>query len=481
MRRRRGDSRLAIWSLLPLAFVACITADTGNAGPGETDHGNGAIIAASPLAASLDSAARAHVESTTVPGVSVAVVRGGETLLQGGYGFVDLEWDVPTPADGSASYEIGSVTKQFTTATVLKLAEEGRVDLDADFTEYVEFQTGGRTVSVRRLMDHTSGIKGYTEMEVFGSLTPFDLPKDTLVRLVEAQPFDFEPGYAQIYNNSAFFLLGLIIEDVTGRPYEVVVEERLFEPAGMDDSYYCDALAIRDGRANGYDQAGADSLIRARYLDHTWPYAAGSLCSTVGDLVAWNAALHGGGLLGDGSYTEMTTPAPLADGVPIRYGMGIGVDSAFGQPVLRHGGGINGFLSSLAWYPDAELTVAVLQNSTGSPGPGQLADVLAELVLGPAPVLDAVPFEGDLAPLVGTYRGPARGITLTVRVTEADGELAIDNSLRGGEAVRPVHRGGLRWDDDGGMRYLFEPSGAQAERLRIDVGSGHYVLTRVAG
>lgn len=450
-------------------------------GPGGSDASP--VLADGALAVALDSAARAHVESVTVPGVSVAVVRDGRTLLRAGYGFVDLEWNVATPPDGSASYEIGSVTKQFTAAAVLKLAEDGLVDLDADITEYVDFDTRGRTVPVRRLMDHTSGIKGYTEMPVFGSLTPFDLPKDTLLRLVEAEPFEFDPGYAQIYNNSAFFLLGLVVEAVSGMSYEQFVEERLFDPAGMDASYYCDELAVREGRANGYDAAGQDSLIRARYLDHTWPYAAGSLCSTVGDLVAWNEALHGRALLSDGSYADMTTPDPLEDGVPIRYGMGIGVDSAFGRPVLRHGGGINGFVSSLAWYPEDRLTVAVLQNSTGQPGAGALARSLAEIVLGPGPDAepDAMSFQGDLGALAGSYRGPARGITLTVRVGVEGGELVVDNSLRGGEAVRPAYRGVRGWEDDGGMRYLFEPSDGPAERLRIDVGSGHYVLTRIAG
>jgi len=131
-------------------------------------------------------------------------------------------------------------------------------------------------------------------MQVFGELTPFELPRDTLLRLVEAEPFDFEPGGAQIYNNSANFLLGLVLEEVSGMSYEAFVAERLFGPAGMGGSYYCDELAVRDGRAHGYDAAGPDSLVRARYLDHTWPYAAGSLCSTVGDLVAWNRALHAG-------------------------------------------------------------------------------------------------------------------------------------------------------------------------------------------
>ena len=253
------------------------------------------------------------------------MVRGADTLLLRGYGYADLEWEVPTPPDAAASYEIGSVTKQFTAAAVLKLVDEGRIDLDADVTEYLpDFDTQDHPVPVRRLLDHTSGIQGYTEMPVFGDLMRDPLPRDSLVSLVEAEPFLFEPGTGQIYNNSAFFLLGLIIEEISGDSYEAFVQTRLFEPLGMDRSYYCSVSDIRARRAHGYD-AGPDGLQRKAYLDHTWPYAAGSLCSTAGDLVRWNQALHGGRVLSAASYEAMTTPLPLLDGTELEYAMGLGI------------------------------------------------------------------------------------------------------------------------------------------------------------
>jgi CubicO group peptidase (beta-lactamase class C family) len=145
------------------------------------------------LSARLIAATEAYVESPIITGVSVAVVQGDDVLLQGGFGFVDLEWDVETPTSGEVSYEIGSVTKQFTSAAILLLVEEGKIDLDADFTEYLDFDTQGRSITVRRLLDHTSGIESYTDMPVFRDLSRFTLPRDTLVRLVEDEPFDFEP------------------------------------------------------------------------------------------------------------------------------------------------------------------------------------------------------------------------------------------------------------------------------------------------
>ena len=503
VRRRAGGVCLSVISAAVIGATVMLTGcvpddpggdpgdDPGMERAGPSARAGGGVQAQGALAAALDSAARAHVQDDMVPGVSVAVVRGDETLLRRGYGYVDLEWDVPTPADGSASYEIGSVTKQFTAAATLLLAEEGLVDLDADFTEYVDFDSRGRSIPVRRLLDHTSGIKGYTEMGVFGELSIRDLPRDTLVRLVEAEPLEFEPGTALIYNNSAYFLLGLIIEEVSGMPYEELVARRLFEPAGMDDSYYCDELAVRDGRAHGYDAASPDSLVRARYLDHTWPYSAGSLCSTVDDLVAWNRALHGGELLSQASYQAMTMPAPLEDGTVIRYAMGLGVDDRGGHRVIGHGGGINGFVSQLFYFPEDEVTIVVLQNAAVQPGAGSLAADLADIVVGPVTEPEAVAFDGELSTLTGVYRGPARGRTLTLRVSaEAaglvirEGEAEVAAAVAGGaedeDAVRPSYRGGLRWDD-GNTRYIFLRDGTGVDELRVDSGSGHYVLERVEG
>lgn len=429
------------------------------------------------LVAVLDSAARAHLESPTIPGLSVAVVRGGEVLLHRGYGLVDTEWNVPTPEDGSASYQIGSVTKQFTAAAVMLLVEESRVDLEADFTDYVGFDTGSRTVSVRRLLDHTSGIESYTDLKAFEELAVRDLPRDSLLRMLEAEDFDFEPGEALIYNNSGFFILGLIIEAVSGQTYEEFIQERLFEPAGMTESYYCDETAIRQKRAHGYDAVSPEELIRAQYIDHTWPFAAGSLCSTVGDLAKWNETVHGGGILRSGSYQAMVTPNALDDGTPLRYAMGVGVTERSGLPVISHGGGINGFLSQLAWYPDDQLTVVVLQNSTGSPGPGELANTLAELVLGPEPEIAAVPFQGDLGRYVGTYKGVGRGRDLEVEVQDVDGrmELRLDE-----QAWTPVYRGGERWVR-GNVQLTFVPSASGVDELRFDSGGGHYILRRAGG
>jgi CubicO group peptidase (beta-lactamase class C family) len=428
------------------------------------------------LVAALDSAARAHVEHAMVAGVSVAVVRGGDTLLLRGYGYADLEWGIGTPQDASASYEIGSMTKQFTAAAIMQLVEKGKLDLDADFTDYLtDFDAQGHVVSLRRLLDHTSGIKSYTAMPVFGDLAAQDLPRDTLVSLVGDEPFEFEPGTAQIYNNSAFFFLGLIIERVSGKSYEEYVQEHLFGELGMDDSYYCSESAIREHRAHGYD-GSPEGLRRKGYLDHTWPYAAGSLCSTAGDLIRWNQALHGGGVVSDVSYHAMTTPMPLVDGTPLDYAMGLGVRDRAGTRVISHGGGINGFLSDGRYYPGEELTTIVLQNSTGPQGPGALGSAFADLILGPVPDPIAVDYAGDLDALVGEYIGPARGVHLHMLVSRDGDQLVF--TRRGQEnGQRPLFVGDGVWQV-GGTRFSFDVLGNRAVELMLFQGSARYRLKR---
>jgi CubicO group peptidase (beta-lactamase class C family) len=473
---RKTASTMAGTVLLPLLCLAA-----GAPLPANAQVGQDGLQAAeeTALLATLDSLARAHVEHERVAGVSVAVVRGPETLLLGGYGEVDLEWNVPTPRDGDANYEIGSMTKQFTAAAILRLVEEGAVDLEADITRYLpDYDTRGHAIPVRRLLDHTSGIRGYTEMPFFGEISVRKLPRDTLVTLVEAHPLDFEPGTALIYSNSAYFLLGLIIEEVSGKTYAEYVEQELFEPAGMADSHYCSERAVRENRAHGYD-SGPDGLLRAAYLDHTWPYAAGSLCSTVADLVRWNQALHGGEILSVDSYRAMITPRPLKDGTPTRYAMGLLVTGEGRHRAISHGGGINGFLSDGRYYPEEDLIVVALQNSTGPRGPGALTRQLAQAVLGPAPEPPATTFRGDLAELTGRYTGAARGRTLTLEVRR-DGDALIFAVEGTDQEIRPTHLEGLTWGQ-GLLRLWFIRKNGEIAELRLDEGSSHLVLEREEG
>lgn len=386
------------------------------------------------LAERLDSIAASGVLANRAVGTVAAVVKGNDTLLMKGYGRANVEWDVPMPAD--AMFEIGSVTKQFTAAAILQLRDEGKLSLDDEITKWFpDFDTRGNTVTVRHLLDHTSGMVGLTEMPEFDLLVWNQaFPRDSAYALIKRYPFQFPTGTAQMYNNSAFWLAGLIVEKASGMTYEDYVEQRIFAPLGMTRSMYCDSGEHVPGRANGYSVRNG-VIRRAPTNVHRWPFAAGSLCSTAGDLVKWVRALHGGQVLSPRSYQEMTTPSTLADGTPLRYGLGIGVGKdSRGLTYIGHGGSVSGFTAEAGWYPDAQMAVVVLVNSNGSVDPGDVGgELAAELLPWERPT--AAPFTGDAASLVGTYRGPGRGRDMVVQVTQAPQGIAV--SVNGGTA-RPV-------------------------------------------
>ena len=431
--------------------------------------------AATDPPARIDAIVGAPIADGKVAGTAVAVVKGGQTVMMKGYGLADLEWTVPMPAD--ATFEIGSVTKQFTAAAILLLRDEGRLSLDDEVTKYLpDYPAQGHRVTLRRLLNHTSGIKGYTELEEFEDFQRLDKPREALVALFGARPFDFAPGEEQIYNNSAFFLLGLIIEKVSGQSYAAFVQERLFDRVGMPSSYYCSERAIRQHHAHGYDtREGA--LVLKDFLDHDWPFAAGSLCSNAADLVAWNRALHGGQVLSAASYKEMITPGVLNDGTPIRYGYGISVADIGGRRAISHGGGIHGFLSESEYFPDDDLIVVVLQNTAGPVNPRDTAKRIAEAVLGPASG-GARTFAGDTEDYAGAYTGRGRGGSATVTIAASGGTLTLQRAGPLGATPQALeYRGGETWAM-GDALVIFERRDGQVVRLRLDTGSGHNVLTR---
>lgn len=428
------------------------------------------------LVAEIDSIANVPVEAGRVAGMSVAVVQGNDTIVLKGYGYADLELDVPTPP--RAVYEIGSLTKQFTAAAILLLQEQGKLSLEDELPRFLpDYPTQGHTITIRRLLDHTSGIKGYTEIAEFSRLRTQRLPRDSAVALFSSWPFDFAPGEAMIYNNSGYFLLGLVIEKASGQSYEDFVAEHLFEPTGMKDSRYCSERDIIKGRALGYDRGG-DGLQQKRFLVHVWPYAAGSLCSTVGDLVAWTRALHGrgagGSLLSEASYREMVTPGVLNDGTRLRYAKGLSVFERGGRRQIAHGGAINGFVSYLSYYPDHDLIVAVLINSTGVSS-ASVAGSIANVILGDPEPLTGVPFTGDASALRGTYRGPARGRPMIITIESSDATLTVRS---GNQEPRPLtYLGGMTFGR-GTTRFTFVRRGTAVDELRVDQVSGHYVLRK---
>ena len=425
--------------------------------------------AQSNVSAAIDALVEAPIKAGRVAGASVAVARGTQILVDRGYGFADLQLDVPTPA--RAIYEIGSITKQFTAAAVLLLAEDKKLSLGDELTKFLpDYPTAGHRVTLRHLLNHTSGIKGYTELPAFGEFMMLKRPKDELVKLFSREPFEFAPGEDLIYNNSAFFLLGLIIEKVSGQSYAEFVKTRLFDKAGMTDSSYCSERTIQKRKVHGYDTVNG-ALVLKGYLDHSWPYSAGSLCSSAHDLVLWNRALHGGKVLSADSYRAMITPGTLNDGSPLRYTMGLGVTNTGGRHLISHGGGINGYLAQLDYYPDDDLTIVVLFNTAGPVNPQSISIEIADAILGKSRVA-ARAFDGDLSAFSGTYTGRGRGGPTSIRIEVRGRELHF---VRGAGATATDEMLQYLGDDTFTFRNTllrFSREGGKVTSVRLDnVGS----------
>lgn len=331
------------------------------------------------LTNALDSIVKEAVSKETMIGATVAIRYGDDMLFARGYGMADLEQHVPVTT--STVFKIGSVTKQFTAAMILMLVEEGEIDLQDELGEFLPtFPTNGETVTVHQLLNHTSGIPSYTGQEGFWSrVAPLELSDEDVVGTVRGMPFDFPAGTEYRYNNTAYFMLGMIIEAVTGRTFREELRDRLLDPLGLEDTYYCEDATIIPHRARGYD-VGEEGVRNTTFISMETPGAAGAMCATALDLIRWNQALHGGEVLGDASYELMTTAGVLPSGEALSYGYGLGISERSGHRLISHGGGINGFNTMLAFYPDDDLTVAVIVNTRE--GAGALAVHLANEVLG---------------------------------------------------------------------------------------------------
>lgn len=468
--------------VLFVAFIASLLA--GLVGLGTPAVSWAQIENRSQLVSAMDSAGQAYAADSAVAGVSVGVLHKGDTLLLEGYGRADLELDAPTPPD--AVYEVGSITKQFTAAAILQLAGKDSIDLDAPITGYLpDYNTRGRAITVRHLLYHTSGIRNYIpHMTSARTLVKAEAPRDSLLSVLGAEPLRFAPGTAMVYSNSGYFLLGYIIEAASGRSYEDYLETRLLAPAGMEASHYCDRDLVVKSRAHGY-QWTEEGFTRETFWTPTWVDAAGALCSTAPDLLAWNQALHGGEILPDSLYREMIRPGRLADGTELRYGMGLLVYKRRGRPFIAHGGRMSGYRSHLRYYPEDSLTVVVLQNtSTGPQQPGSLANALARLALGPGEAPDSSRYDGDLTEFAGRYSGPGPDELMTLEVEAKGGRLLVRKIGSGASADTLTYQSGSTWRDMHerfklAEHYRFIRAGEQVTQLRLDQGYGHYVLRRL--
>ena len=297
------------------------------------------------------------------PGVAIAVVKDGKPVHIEGYGVANLEWNCPIQPD--TVFRLASITKQFTATAIMLLERQGKLRLDDAMTTYLpDYPTHDRTITITHLLTHTSGIKSYTSLDNFMTdIAKKDLSPGELLASFQELPLEFEPGTHFLYNNSGYHLLGLIIEKVAEMSYEQFIRQFIFQPLNMNHSYYMHNETVIPRRASGYVKT-QEGYRQADYLNMMIPYAAGSLGSTVEDLIRWDAALREGRLLDAATQARMYTPVQLADGRTEEYGFGVGITSYEGHRLICHGGGMPGFHTFLARFIDDTAMIAVLANTT---------------------------------------------------------------------------------------------------------------------
>jgi D-alanyl-D-alanine carboxypeptidase len=297
------------------------------------------------------------------PGAAVVVVKDGRVIFRKGYGMANLE--LKTPMQPDMVFEIGSLTKQFTSTAILMLVEQGKISLDDDLHKYLpDYPEKGAKISIENLLTHTSGIKSYTNDLKWRGAWRQDMTVQQIIDITKDDPLEFPPGSKWKYDNTGYILLGAIIEKVSGLSYADYVRKNIFEPLGMKHSYYGSNSAVIPGRASGYSKDGGN-WVNARYLSMTQPYAAGSLMSSVDDLAIWDAAISAGKLLSKASWDHAFAPYKLANGDDTHYGFGWLIDAYDGHSIVRHNGGIFGYVSEVVRLPNDHVYVAMLTNSDG--------------------------------------------------------------------------------------------------------------------
>lgn len=398
------------------------------------------------------------------PGVTVLVARGDQLLYKGARGMASVELGVPMQPD--QLMRIGSVTKQFAAAALLKQIDAGKAALGDPVAKFLpDYPDGGR-ITLLQLLNHSSGIRSYTGIPGYMD-NPIrrDLGTAELIKEFKDQPVDFQPGEKWAYNNSGYVLVGAVIEAISGKSWHQTIDELLLKPAGIASVHYPAGDRLFKGMAQGYTLNSQREVAPAGLLSMTQPHAAGALIANTEGLWRWNQALHGGRLISPASYEQMTTPVTPAKA--FNYGLGIGRSSLRGQPMLTHGGSIHGFVSMLNYLPQSGTTVVVLRNSDG---PGfaleTVARKLAAFAIGEPyvePKAVAVPAE-QLKAAEGVY-ALDDGQTRTLRIKDG----VLTNQRSGGAVVALIPLGNDRYAFPDSLSELQLQRGADGRAVAVQM------------
>jgi CubicO group peptidase (beta-lactamase class C family) len=372
--------RFALASLLALSFAAPIHAQRPTP---------------ARLAASIDSFVQAEVLARGIMGVSLVVARGDESPIERSWGLADTA--TQRRADNSTAYRIGSISKQFTAALVLRQVDRGRLSLNDTIGRYLAvFKPEWNGVTIEQMLNHTASLpRDWRVMSRAGE----DMPRDSLMAMAARSTAPRRPpGAGFAYSNTGYMLLAMLVEKLYGKSYGDVLRDEIARPLGLSTLGWCGDLEPAGRVAKAYHRTPAGTLVAAPYI-HPSQMLAGGICSSAGDITRWNRALHGGKVLSAASYAAMTTPRGAAMRAAVPYGLGLYVrPTPGGGTVIVHDGTTPGYTGENVWYPAERLSVTMLTNTTGSLSSDlNLTEAIGRIALGrpPVPVIhDAPPAPG---------------------------------------------------------------------------------------
>ena len=372
-----------------------------------------AVTAQKSYTALFDNYMNAQVNINDFSG-TILVAQKGKVIYEKAFGVADRELNVKTNLQ--SKYQIGSITKQFTACGILLLAENGKLNLVDKLSKYFPEFPKADSVTIHMLLNHTSGIKDYTELDNFWKIAALPIEKDSMLALIKKQPYNFSPGTEWNYSNSGYFLLGYIIEKVTTKSYSDFVLNNIIKKAGLGNTFVNLWDTILTNRAKGYEK-NTTGWRNATYISMEGPYSAGAIISTVEDLYKWNNALFSNKIIPATSFKKMTTSYLN------NYGYGLLIDTFLHHIRIGHIGGIPGFVSYLGRFPEDSVVVVVLSNNESNSE--SIANALAANIFG-IPVI--IPYKhteskidsGILDNYIGTYVLDAAN---KIQLIKKDGKL----------------------------------------------------------
>jgi CubicO group peptidase (beta-lactamase class C family) len=342
-----------------------------------------AAPAQSPLSpdakAKIDTAVTQVLSSTKVPSASIAVVKDGRIAYLQAYGLARL--NPPMEATPQMQYSIGSISKQFTAAAVLLLAQEGKLTLEDPVSKYLPELTRSKDVTIRMLLSHTSGYQDYWPEDYVMTSMMVPTTAQHILDVWAKRPLDFDPGTQWQYSNTNFVIAGRIVEQVSGTPLIDLLKKRIFLPLGMDNIYDTDASKLPATDPTGYERHALGPQRPSPLEGVGWMFAAGELAMPPHDLALWDISVINRSLLDAASYAQMFKPVLLKSGVSSGYGLGVFVGKRDGRAIIEHSGEVSGFVSENLVFPDDRAAIIVLTNEMATNAASLIAKRITPLVL----------------------------------------------------------------------------------------------------